>query len=215
MRLNGKMFWLLPSLLLFTFGCVDLKQKAVSMQYFTLEYDPPSISGLAPLPLVIKVERFSVAPPYNSTRIIYSNGSYKRDEYFYYKWRANPGALTTYFIRRDMANAGVFDAVLPPGSRFPFTYLLEGAVEQFYEMDEGEHWMAVLSLTITVMDSKDPDVSGNVLFQKTYHKRQGCRQNNPTGLAEAMSLAMRDVSTDIIRDVYASIKDRMEKGKGG
>ena len=213
MRLNGKMFWLFPLLLLFVCGCADLKQPAVRIDYFTLEYDSPAISDLAPLPVVIKVEPFSVAPPYNTTRIIYRDGAYKRDEYFYYKWRANPGALAAYFLRRDMANAGVFNAVLPPGSRFPFSYLVEGAVDQFYEMDEGEHWMAVLSLTITVMDSKDPDVSRNMLFQKAYHKEKQCKQNNPTGLAEAMSLAMKDISADIIRDIYASIKDRMEKRK--
>ena len=214
MGLNGKMFWLFLSLLLLPCGCVDLKQSAARINYFTLEYDSPVIPDLASLPVVIKVTPFSVAPLYNTTRIIYRDGSYKRDEYFYYKWRANPGALVTYFLRRDITNTGVFNAVLPPDSRSPFSYLLEGAVDQFYEMDEGEHWMAVLSLTITVMDSKDPDVSRNVLFQKTYHKQKPCRQNNPTGLAEAMSLAMKDISSDIIRDIYASINDRMEKGKG-
>ena len=211
MRLNGKMFWWVLSLLLFIGGCADLKQPAVRIDYFTLEYESPVISDLSPLPVVIKVEPFSVAPSYNSTRIIYRNGSYKRDEYFYYKWRANPGLLATYFLRRDISNTGLFSAVLPSDSRFPFSFLLEGTVDQFYEMDEGEHWTAVLSLTITVMDSKDPDVSANVLFQKTYHKQKPCPQNNPTGLAEAMSQAMKDMSGDIIRDVYASIKDRMEK----
>lgn len=211
MRLNSKMFLAVLSVLLFMGGCADLKQPAVKIDYFTLEYDSPVITDLSPLPVVIKVETFSVAPLYNTSRIIYRNGSYKRDEYFYYKWRANPGALATYFLRRDIIHAGAFSAVLPPDSRFPFSYLLEGSVDQFYEMDEGEHWMAVLSLTITLMDSKDPDVSRNVLFQKTYHEQKPCRQNNPTGLAEAMSLAMKDMSTDIIRDIYASIKDRMEK----
>ena len=212
MGLNGKMFWLLLSMLLLQCGCVDLKQSAAKINYFSLEYDSPKIPDLVPLPVVIKVDHFSVAPLYNTSRIIYRDDPYKRDEYFYYKWRANPGAMVTHFLRRDAASAGVFKAVLPPNSRFPSSYILEGAVDQFFEMDEGELWTAVLSLTVTVMDGSDPDVSRNVLFQKTYKTLKQCRQKNPTGLAEAMSLAMRDVSENIIRDIYASIKDRIGNG---
>ncbi len=211
MRLKGTTVWLLLLLLPIPFGCVDLKQSAARIQYFTLEYDSPEFPGLAPLPAVLKVTPFSVAPQYNTTRIIYRDGSYKRDEYFYSKWRANPGALATYFLRRDLAQTGLFNAVLPSDSRFPFSYVLEGAVDQFYELDEEERWMAVLSLTIALMDAKDPNAARNVLFQKTYSQRKPCLQKNPTGLAEAMSLAMKDASANIIRDVYASIKDRMEK----
>jgi len=87
-------------------------------------------------------------------------------------------------------------------------------VDQFYEMDEDPHWMAVLSLTVAVIDPKDPDVASNVLFQKTYHQKKPCPQNNPKGLAEAMSLAMKEISSEIIRDTCASIRERMEKQKG-
>ena len=212
MGLKSKIFWLLSSLLLLPYGCVELKQSAARINYFTLEYDSPDIRDLVPLPVVIKVDPFSVAPLYNTSRIIYREDSYKRDEYFYYKWRANPGAMVTHFFRRDVTSAGVFKAVLPSKSRFPSSYVLEGAVDQFFEMSEGKHWMAVLALTVTVMDVSDPDVTTNVLFQKTYRTLKQCRQNNPAGLAEAMSLAMKNISINIIRDLYTSIEDRIKNG---
>ncbi len=212
MGVNGKIVWLLLPLLLLPYGCVDLKKSAAKINYFTLEYDSPDILDLVRLPVVIKVDPFSVAPLYNTSRIIYRDDSFKRDEYFYYKWRANPGAMVTHFLRRDVTGAGVFKAVLSSNSRFPSSYVLEGAVDQFFELDEGEHWMAALALTVTVMDSADPDSTRNVLFQKTFRSLKRCSQNNPTGLAGAMSLAMKDISESITRDVYTAIKDRIENG---
>lgn len=61
-------------------GCIDLKQPKNKVQYYTLEYSSPKITGLKPLPVTLKIERFSVAPAYNTNRIIYGKGSFKRDE---------------------------------------------------------------------------------------------------------------------------------------
>ncbi|MBL7203915.1 MAG: membrane integrity-associated transporter subunit PqiC [Desulfobacteraceae bacterium] len=209
MNRNMKIFLFCLSVLLIIGGCIDLKQPRNKIQYYTLEYSSPSITGLKPLPVTLKVERFSVAPAYNTNRIIYGNQSFKRDEYFYYKWRSNPADLVTYFLSRDIRESGLFRAVLPQGSGFPFSYLLEGSVDEFFELDTIESWNAVLSLTITLMAANEPDVSKSVLFQKSYSVKKACKHKNPQGLAQAMSLAMGEISTDIIRDIYSVLKNRV------
>ena len=55
------------------------------------------------------MERFQVAPFYNTTNIIYKEASIKRNAYHYHKWRANPEDLVTYFLARDLRETGLFN----------------------------------------------------------------------------------------------------------
>lgn len=189
-------------------SCINLKEPSKKIEYYTFEYDPSQIAGLKPLPFVIRLVRFSVAPTYNSDQIIYRDRSFRREAYVYYKWRANPGDLVTYFLSRDMKQSGLFKAVLPYDSIFPSSFAVEGSVDQFFEWDTEKSWKAVLTISITLMKENEPDISKRVLFQKTYGKREVCKKKNPRALAEAMSRAMAGVSKKIIEDIYNCLKDR-------
>jgi len=198
-----KIVFLSLSVLYFWGGCASFKQPRNQVQHYTLEYTSPEIEGLTPLPVSIKVDRFTVAPAYDSNRIIYRDASFKRDEYFYHKWRANPGDMVADFMGRDIRNSGLFKAVLTHESGFPFSCVLEGSVDEFVEWDAPEGWKAVLSVTVTLMTANEPDVSKRILFQKTYREEEPFTDKNPQGLAQAMSMAMRDISATAIRDIYS------------
>ncbi|MFH1950905.1 MAG: ABC-type transport auxiliary lipoprotein family protein, partial [Pseudomonadota bacterium] len=197
-----KIFCLFLSACFFVGGCTSLKEPRNKIQYYTLEYASPGITGLQSFPVALKVERFTVAPAYNTNRIIYRDKSFKRDEYFYHKWRANPGDLVTYFLSRDIRNSGLFTAVLPQGSDFPFSCVLEGSVDEFVEWDAPGGWNAVLAVTIALMAVNEPDVSKRILFQKSYRVEKPFTEKNPQGLAQAMSLAMAEISRKVIMDIY-------------
>ncbi len=199
-------------LVLFLGSCAGLEKPRAKIEFYTLEYKPVPITDLEPLPIVIRLVRFSVAPAYNSVLMIYRDGSFKRKAYFYHKWRANPGDLVTYFLSRDMKQSGLFKAVLPYDSAFPSSYVVEGSVDQLFERHTTENWEAVLTISITLMAENEPDISKRVIFQKTYGKKEPCKQKNPVALAEAMSQAMADISEKITRDVYSHLKNRI-RGK--
>jgi len=203
-----KTFFLLLGILIFLGACFNLKQPSHKIEFYTLEYDPPQLTGLKPLPFVIRVERFSVAPEYNSSRIIYRDKSFTRDTYVYYRWRANPADLVTSFLSRDAQQSGLFKAVLPYDSRFPSSFLLEGSVDEFFECDTEERWEAVLSVSITFMKKNEPGSNKKILFQKHYHAREPCDRKNPRALAEAMSRAMSAVSKEIIESLYTCLKKK-------
>ena len=203
---NIKTVCLCLSVFFFAGSCVNLKQPRNRVQHYMLEYASPEITDLKPLPVSLKVERFSVAPAYNTNRIIYRDASFKRDEYFYHKWRANPGDMVTYFLSRDIRDSGLFKAVLPHGSEFPFSYVLEGSVDEFVEWDSPEGWYGVLAITITLMAENEPDVTKRILFQKTYRAEKPLTEKNPQGLTQALSLAMADISKNIIMDIYSVLK---------
>lgn len=205
-----KSFILFLALPLFFGSCLKLKHPSNKIAFYTLEYDPPQIGNLTPLPSVIRMERFSVAPIYNTSRIVYRDRSFKRETYVYHRWRADPGDLVTYFLARDIKRSGLFKAVLTYDSRFPSSYVLEGSVDEFFEWDTEETWKAVLSLSITLMKEHEPDISQRILFQKFYRTKESCKQRNPAALAEAMSQAMSEVSREITKDIYEYLKDRAE-----
>lgn len=187
---------------------MSLKQPVKKIEYYTLEYPPPQMESLNPLPYVIRMNRFTVAPPYNTSQIIYRDRSFKRNAYVYYRWQTNPGATVTTLLLRDIKNSGLFKAVLDPSSRFSSSYMIEGTVDEFFEWDTQNAWKAILTVSIILTGKNKNDIKNTILFQKTYRKAEICRQKKPKAVAEAMSLALSKISEEMIMDVYDSLKDR-------
>jgi ABC-type uncharacterized transport system auxiliary subunit len=195
------------SLAFILIACLNLKQPSNTIEYYTLEYDPPLMGNRRPLSCVIKLKLFSVSPIYNTNRMIYRDRSFNRKAYVYHRWRANPGDVVTYFLRRDMNRSGLFKATLSHDSSFPSSYMLEGMVDEFLELDGEDGWEAILSVSITFMAENEPDISNKILLQKAYRANIPCRQKNPRALAQAMSLAMADISESIIKDIHDRLDD--------
>ncbi len=192
-------------------SCSSFSRPSPKIEHYSLEYAAPSLGRLDPLPLVIKVERFSAAPLYDTRQIVYREKPFSRDVYVYHRWRSSPADLVTYFLSRDLRLSGLFSGVLQHDSGQVGLYELEGSVDEFLESSLDETWEAVLTFSVTLLESNQPDISKRVLFQKSYHAKKECRQKNPRSLADAMSQAMADLSARVIMDVYDALKGIPEK----
>ena len=106
-----------------------------------------------------------------------------------------------------MQQSQLFKAVLTRRSKFPYTYVLEGSVDEFLESDSANGCQAILALSIVLMAEREPDLDKKIRFQNTYQMRKPCEQKNPAAFAKAMSLAMSEASEKIINDVYRNIRD--------
>lgn len=188
-------------------ACVSLRQPMPKVTYYTLEYEIPKMGELRPLPAVIKVAPFTAVPPYNSDRIIYRDGSFKRDAYVYHRWRMDPGDLVLHFLARDMRESGLFDAVLTQYNNVFPSYRLEGSVDEFFEWDRPASCEAVLTVTVTFLREGASGGREKILFQKVYQARKECLSKNPEAVAQAMSQAMLEVSKRILHDTYLQIKE--------
>ena len=181
-------------------GCAGIKGNAVKFDYYTLEYEVPmpgdaSMSG--PLPVVLRLERFTAAPEYGSDRMVYRDSSNKRSAYYYHKWRSVPADLVTFFLKRDLADSGRFAGVLPPERGSGNTHELGGTVEEFLEWDGEASWEAVITVNIILLDPAESDASKRVLLQKRFTVREQCEARKPAFVAKAMSKAMAQLSLDI------------------
>lgn len=190
-------------------GCADLNKPSNKVSLYTLEYEVAAVNDLKPLPVVLRVERFSASPLYQTEKMVYREKPFKKESYSFYQWRAKPEDLVSYFLTRDLQQSGLFKAVLPAASALPATHLVLGNVEEFLEADQTPAWQAVLAVTIVLRAQKDPDVIKSILMQKTYTTTETCKFNNPQAVAEAMSRAMARVSQQMIRDIHQALTAAM------
>ncbi len=193
-------------------GCLNFsqfQQPPLEIQFYSLEYEPPSvkIEAVSSAP-VLKIKSFTAGPLYDSRLIVYRQKAFQTGEYAYHQWHVRPAAALAQLLARDMRRSAAFQAVFGPESTNQGSYDLEGEVEKFLEDDTEKNWRAVLSLSITLCDATEPDRKKQIVFQKQYKADQPCRRNHPTALAEAMSAAMKNISAQIIVDVYGAIQNR-------
>jgi cholesterol transport system auxiliary component len=176
---------------------------------YVLEYPlPPSKSS--PLQASLKVERFAVAQPVNTTAMIYRPDAFAREAYKYHRWRVSPGYLATDYLARDLRGSGLFKAVFSYESSEKARFVLEGGVEDFQEVDEAGGWKASLALIVTLLDTEKENVPEKVVFQKSYRTEEPMVAQTPRGLAESMSRAMEKLSAQIITDVYQAAQKRLQ-----
>lgn len=208
MIFNGlKTALIVSALALALSGCLGGKTAPMKVSYYTLEYASPVVAD-EPLESAIRIKRFSVAPTYNSTKIIYRDGPYKRSEYNYHRWRVNPGDQVTHFLRRDFMESGLFAIVADETTRIMPDYILEGSVDEFFELDGPDGWEAVLAITTTLLRAGEMDSTKQVVFQKNYSSSQPCTAKTPEALADAMSRAMNDISGRLRTDIRQQLKKK-------
>ncbi len=186
-------------------GCMGTAPALLVRQY-VLEYPPPAAPGAPASGEVLKVATFAVDRLYASGAMIYRQDPFRREAYRERRWRIQPAEMVTDFLRRDLRHAGLFRAVIPLRDPMAGRYVLEGGVEEFLEVDEGENRKALLVATAALLDADARDSTKRVLFQKTYRCEALFVQKGGDGMAEAMSRAMSQFSSQVIADIAAALK---------
>ena len=203
--LKRKLLPIMGAVILLLSGCVNLTQPYQNINYYTLEYPPAALDNLARLPYTIQVEMFTINTTYDSNGILYRDGEYLRNSYVYHKWRDNPAEMLRGFMKRDLVASDLFKAVLPRNSPATADFKLLGHVEEIYEMD-GDRWHAVLTMHFTLFDLRKEGITEKIAFQKIYSQKKPCDEKSPVALVEAMSLAMADVSRQVITDIHKQME---------
>lgn len=188
-------------------ACTRQSSPSTPIYYYTLSAAPAALSFDQPLPSVVRVDRFSVSPPFNTQRMIFADKGLHRNAYAHHQWIADPGELAAFFIARSLRRTNAFKAVLTPDSALPPTHIVNGWVEEFVEQDLPDQWMAAARIHITLIDPKQPDPGRRILFQKSYDASAPCADKTPAALAEAMSAAVAEISANSIKDIYDRLAD--------
>jgi ABC-type uncharacterized transport system auxiliary subunit len=185
-------------------GCVGPQTKRLDIAFYHVYYPAPEPVVNQPVAANIAVGTFKVMPPFDTHRIIYATGPVVYDAYVYHQWFNDPSDMISGLFYRDIRNAGIFQAVGFGDDRLA-DYRLTGIVESFLERDHDHHWEAVLSVTITLVEKTQRRAAEQVLFQKNYTSVQLSARKHPQALADAMSMAVADVSMQIINDIHKAV----------
>ncbi|MBT8342858.1 MAG: hypothetical protein HKP58_17805 [Desulfatitalea sp.] len=183
-------------------ACIGPRSTSDPVYYYTLEEaaEPPHFQRR--LPQVVRVERFTANPPFNSQHIVYADKGLHRNTYAHFRWIAPPGELFSFFLTRYLQQSEAFKAVLPPDASTPPTHHVHGWIETFLEEDYKDPAQASLSVNISLIDGHNPDPVQRLIFQKRYHTKAPCNDKTPAALSEAMSKAAASLSAQIAKDIH-------------
>ena len=184
-------------------GCSVLPQQAyVQRREWPLDVDrtpvlPPRARGR-----VLLVRSVRAAPGLESRGLqwLQRDGSLHVD--FYEQWAVPPAQAVEDDLRQWLGDAGLFRAVLAPGSRLDADLVLEGELDTFLaDLNAG---VARASVALVLLDQRPGTVK--VLLQKTATAEVTLTDTAPPGLVEALKAALVAVFGKAERDIAAAAR---------
>jgi ABC-type uncharacterized transport system auxiliary subunit len=200
-----KTFVIFFATLILLSGCIDMKNPAPKTNFYTFEYPPPENTHAITTPYIVKIETFRVSPVYDDNRFLYRTEAFKRNEYSHHRWRAHPGDLVSDHLTRDFSYASFLRAVITTQSIPAYTHLLTGTVEEFYQRIENDRWLAILSVSVLLVDETSGPIDSDILFQNRYSFQEEITDKSPAGFVGGMSRAMQKLSETLIEDVFDAL----------
>jgi len=200
--------WAAAMVLLFVMvsGC---GKPPIVTNHYLLEYPPPVFGGKPTLDESIKVELFASAQSIRGNDMVYLPRPYQTSSYVYNKWQVDPSHMVTDFLLRDLRKSNLFQGVFGYQQSGIGRFKVDGAVQQFAEVNDPDGWKAVLAISVTLQDLNEAEITKRVIFQKNYRQTEYMPEQNPAGLAQGMSRAMEIVSANIINDLYKAAAARV------
>jgi len=192
-------------LVLFT-GCFQRTKAPYVVEYFTLDYSSPVVADLTSVDGLMRMERFSVAQSFNSTAMAFKPQAYRFDSYQNSRWKVSPGDMTGDFLIRDLRKAALFKQIFSYQSDEPVRFILEGAIEEFFESDEGSASNAIFVINVTLIDMNEKEITRRLRFHKTYQYSKALDGRSPEGFAKGMSANIALFSEQLIKDLNFALK---------
>jgi ABC-type uncharacterized transport system auxiliary subunit len=176
------------------------------VENYLLSYTAPSWDKLDAIAASVKLDRFSIAAAYNSTNMIFRSDTYSFDSFNYSRWAINPADMIADSLLRDMRSSGLFRATFSRYEGDEERFLISGGIEEFYLRMDKSNKTAVISVTISLRDTREKETGKSIMFQKKYVREEPLQESSPRGYCQAASQAMRVISQQIISDIYAAVK---------
>ena len=189
-------------------GCFGRTKPPYTMEQYTLDYTVPKAGEVRPVEELLTVQRFAVAPQFNSPSMMIGTGQYRFETYDYSRWQVNPADMVSGFLLRDITRSGMFKGTYSYYDTELSRYILEGYIEEFGETTDGK---AVVSVRVTLLDTNRQNPVEQVVFQKQYVGSAPVGDRSANGLAAAMSTAMQELSAKLIADTGAALQAQKRK----
>ena len=128
----------------------------------------------------------------------------------YSRWAVNPADMIADSLLRDMRDSGLFRAVFSRYETDEGQFLISGSIEEFYLRMDKSNKTAVISIVISLKDTREKETGKRIMFQKKYVREEPLQESSPRGYCQAASQAMRVISEQITNDIYTAIKTNVQ-----
>ena len=187
-------------------GCANTGKPRHEVEYYLLDYTPPTFVNKTQINTTIRIYRFTIASAYNTQNMVFRTDNYTLDFFNYNRWAINPADMTADTLLRDMQASGLFRAVFSRYTVEDSRFLLQGGISDFFLRFGQDGKTAVISMEITLKDSQQQEATKRIVFQKKYSREETLTDQSPHGYCEAMSKALKNLSQQITTDVYHAVK---------
>ena len=151
---------------------------------------------------VLVVEPLTTDAGYDDERIVYRTTPFRVDYYQYHRWTSAPGVMVGNYLERTLEGSGKFRAVVrEPTPNAPV--VLAGRVLAIEEVDRSRtEWLGRIAIELVLSD----DHTGAILWTERIDESEPLRQQNPEGLAQALSIAMSRIAAHAVPAIEKAIR---------
>jgi len=173
-------------------------------EYFVLEAARPGGPIEQPSETAtLEVSRFSVDAAFATKDFIYRMGEFAYEADYYRQFLIPPGVMITEKTRDWLADAGLFQRVLPVGSRVSADYTLEGTVTMLYgDFRDETSPTAVMEIRFFLLTRANG--SDRVVFTETYRASTLVPTKTPTAFVAALNASL----VEILGRLEADLRER-------
>ena len=121
-------------------GCASEQR---TTRYYTIDsfaftpQDTIKVDIEEPLPYIVEVVDFSIAGPYNDSRIALRTESNELEYYHYHQWAENPARSIRYYVWRVLHDANIFEVCQLRLTVSSPQFIVTGAVNKIERVDHG------------------------------------------------------------------------------
>ena len=193
-------------LLFFFHGCVSVGKPEYEIKYYLLDYPAPVLKSFPQIDFTVRLDRFTIAAAYNTQNMIFRADNHSIDFFNYNRWAVNPADMVADMLLRDMQTSGLFRAAFSRFSSEDANFVLQGSVGEFFLRVEQDRKIAAICIEITLKDPRKRETNRRVVYQRKYCHEEVLTEQTPYGYCQAMSQAMKTISSKAIIDIYQSVK---------
>jgi ABC-type uncharacterized transport system auxiliary subunit len=193
--------------LLLAAGCLGVERSYPDKRYFVVAAADKigSANPSANNPNgVLLVASLRVSPRYEGKSFVYRRSESSFESDFYNQFLVSPGAIFTEEVRKGLAAAGVFQAVIGGASQLEPTYVLEGSVNALYGdfRDTGSP-KAVLEMEFFL--TRDAAAKADIVTHRRYSRSAPVNSGSAEALARGWSQALDEILAALVADLKAAL----------
>lgn len=148
----------------------------------------------APHPFVLKLYEPKTHSLLRQESLLYSPEKNQLESYAYSRWHDSPPTLLHTVLLNDLADSGLFSAVIPATSRAHGEWLLESHLESFHhEIRDGRSY-GVLAIRFLLIDAQ----SRKLLHTHRFHHTAPMQAPDPKSAVTALNQCVEQLSHGLI-----------------